>query len=339
MCTASCPAVGCRPTARFGGVPARGSSCAVRVFSRLFRRRFLEALQAGTAGPASCGSSASARRWPTARPSGGGWRQCASASGWSTPSGPSPDLQRCWPTCRAYARRVAISNSRLLALDERGAFRWKDYRAKGDTRHKAMTLSPRSSCAASCCMCCPVGSTASGVRASATAGVGSAWLRRVSCSVEPVPQQPRHPRCRARPGRCEARPTFVCRHCGRAIAIVPLLAREPSIRAPPRVVRSDCFICTVDDSRHPMAGGQALRPYARRPRPGAAIAPELSPRRASSSAVSDSHSSSDIVVEHNEAGRAAPIAIATQPSTTAPWRAPRFPSRLAVRRLPLGWCR
>ena len=30
-------------------------------------------------------------------------------------------------------------------------------------------------------------------------------------------------------------PTFVCRHCGRAMVIVRLVAREPSIRAPPRV--------------------------------------------------------------------------------------------------------
>lgn len=30
-------------------------------------------------------------------------------------------------------------------------------------------------------------------------------------------------------------PTFVCRHCGRAMVIVLLLAREPSIRAPARV--------------------------------------------------------------------------------------------------------
>jgi hypothetical protein len=31
-----------------------------------------------------------------------------------------------------YTHRVAISNSRLLAMDERGVtFRWKDYRAKG----------------------------------------------------------------------------------------------------------------------------------------------------------------------------------------------------------------
>ena len=45
-----------------------------------------------------------------------------------------------------YTHRVAISNSRLLALDERGVtFRWKDYRArdgaKGRAWIKTMTLS------------------------------------------------------------------------------------------------------------------------------------------------------------------------------------------------------
>ena len=40
-----------------------------------------------------------------------------------------------------YTHRVAISNSRLVALDDRGVtFRWKDYRAKGSTRYKTMTL-------------------------------------------------------------------------------------------------------------------------------------------------------------------------------------------------------
>ena len=41
-----------------------------------------------------------------------------------------------------YTHRVAVSNSGLLSMDERGVtFRWKDYRAKGKTRNKAMTLS------------------------------------------------------------------------------------------------------------------------------------------------------------------------------------------------------
>jgi Putative transposase/Transposase zinc-binding domain len=42
-----------------------------------------------------------------------------------------------------YTHRVAISNRRLLALDNKSVtFRWKDYRAKGRTRYKRMTLAP-----------------------------------------------------------------------------------------------------------------------------------------------------------------------------------------------------
>ena len=40
-----------------------------------------------------------------------------------------------------YTHRVAISNSRLVAFDERGVtFKWKDYRAIGRDRQKVMTL-------------------------------------------------------------------------------------------------------------------------------------------------------------------------------------------------------
>ncbi len=40
-----------------------------------------------------------------------------------------------------YTHRVAISNSRLIACDERGVtFKWKDYRAKRRHRYKTMTL-------------------------------------------------------------------------------------------------------------------------------------------------------------------------------------------------------
>jgi hypothetical protein len=40
-----------------------------------------------------------------------------------------------------YTHRVAISNSRLIALDEAGVtFKWKDYRIEGRDRYKMMTL-------------------------------------------------------------------------------------------------------------------------------------------------------------------------------------------------------
>jgi len=40
-----------------------------------------------------------------------------------------------------YTHRVAIANSRLIAVNERGVtFKWKDYRIKGRERYKQMTL-------------------------------------------------------------------------------------------------------------------------------------------------------------------------------------------------------
>ncbi|MEN8176261.1 MAG: IS91 family transposase [Pseudomonadota bacterium] len=40
-----------------------------------------------------------------------------------------------------YTHRVAIANSRLISLDDKGVtFKWKDYRAKGPDRQKVMTL-------------------------------------------------------------------------------------------------------------------------------------------------------------------------------------------------------
>jgi hypothetical protein len=40
-----------------------------------------------------------------------------------------------------YTHRVAISNRRLIACDEKGVtFKWKDYRIEGPDRYKVMTL-------------------------------------------------------------------------------------------------------------------------------------------------------------------------------------------------------
>jgi hypothetical protein len=41
-----------------------------------------------------------------------------------------------------YTHRVAIANRRLIAMDDVGVtFRWEDYRTKGRTKHRVMTLS------------------------------------------------------------------------------------------------------------------------------------------------------------------------------------------------------
>ncbi|WFU61876.1 IS91 family transposase [Bradyrhizobium brasilense] len=122
-------------------VPCRpGFFLPVRVLSRLFRRLFLGRLaalhQAGRlsffgndahlAGAQSFAALLAASRkteWVVyaKRPFGG-------------PQAVLAYLSR-------YTHRVAIANSRLIALDQQGVtFRWKDYRVDGRNRHKRMTL-------------------------------------------------------------------------------------------------------------------------------------------------------------------------------------------------------
>ena len=122
--------VSCRP----------GFFLPVRVLSRLFRRRFLQKLLAvheagrlkffGEHAPLAERRAFAAYLRPlreiewvvySKRPFGG-------------PQAVLAYLSR-------YTHRVAISNSRLISLDDNGVtFKWKDYRAKGRERAKVMTL-------------------------------------------------------------------------------------------------------------------------------------------------------------------------------------------------------
>jgi len=114
----------------------------VRVLSRLFRRRFLEELdQLHRSGRlqffgehVALADALAFARWLDPL------RQCEWVVYAKRPfAGPAAVLAY----LSRYTHRVAISNSRLLAMDEHGVtFWWKDYRAKGRTRHKIMTLAP-----------------------------------------------------------------------------------------------------------------------------------------------------------------------------------------------------
>ena len=117
----------------------------MRVLSRLFRRRFLEELVARhRAGQlkffgeqAALADAKTFAKWLAPL------RRCEWVVYAKRPfAGPEAVLAY----LSRYTHRVAISNSRLLAMDDRGVtFRWKDYRVKdstaGKTRHKTMTLS------------------------------------------------------------------------------------------------------------------------------------------------------------------------------------------------------
>ena len=82
--------VSCRP----------GFFLPVRVLSRLFRRLFL-ASSPTPMPPAVSSSSAIMPASATSAPSLLSWHRFEGRTGSSTPSHPSPDRRRCWPTCRA----------------------------------------------------------------------------------------------------------------------------------------------------------------------------------------------------------------------------------------------
>ena len=132
-----------------------------------------------------------------------------------------------------YTHRVAIFNSRLIALDERGVtLRWKDYRAKGQTRCKAMTLSPEEFMRRFLLHVLPggfhrirhYGLLTNGARKTNLA------LARELLNVQPALAAPVG---NDEPTGIAAQPAFVCRHCGHAMMILQTFVRGELIRAPP----------------------------------------------------------------------------------------------------------
>ncbi len=131
-----------------------------------------------------------------------------------------------------YTHRVAISNSRLLAFDERGVtFRWKDYRATGKTRYKAMTLAADEFMRRFLLHVLPGGFHRIrhyGLLANAGRREHLAQAREL-LHVPPAIEAPT-----ATPTPvASVPPTFVCPHCGAAMSVVEVIARRVSIRAPP----------------------------------------------------------------------------------------------------------
>jgi len=214
--------VACRP----------GFFLPVRVLSRLFRRRFIEGLQHlhRTQRLQFFGEHVAlqdARAFAD-------WLAPMHRQDWVVyAKRPFAGPQAVLAYLSRYTHRVAISNSRLVALDERGvSFRWKDYRAKGDAkgklRHKTMTLAPQEFMRRFLLHVLPggfhrvrhYGLLANGNRRDALMRARAAL--HMQAKAEPATE----PTIRA--------PAFVCRHCGRPLLIVEIVMRErASIRAPP----------------------------------------------------------------------------------------------------------
>jgi hypothetical protein len=203
----------------------------VRVLSRLFRRRFLEDLQqahrdgrlqffgddAGLSAPRAFAQWLAPLRtieWVVyaKRPFAG-------------PAAVLAYLSR-------YTHRVAISNARLLAFDERGVtFRWKDYRATGKTRYKAMTLAADEFMRRFLLHVLPSGFHRIrhyGLLANTGRREHLAQAREllhVPATIDP-------PTVAVTPAAIVP-PTFVCPQCGATMIVVEIFARRAPIRAPP----------------------------------------------------------------------------------------------------------
>jgi hypothetical protein len=137
-----------------------------------------------------------------------------------------------------YTHRVAISNSRLVAADDRGVtFRWKDYREHGRTRYKTMTVANDEFMRRFLLHVLPSGFHRIrhyGLLANANRKHDIPAVR--ALLHQPLPT----PRADLSDGSavhgCH-RPTFVCRHCGAPMLVIETFAGAQHIRGPPILSR------------------------------------------------------------------------------------------------------
>jgi len=204
----------------------------VRVLSRLFRRRSLEELANAHAtqrlrffgAHVALADATAFAEW--LKP----LRQCEWVVYAKRPfAGPEAVLAY----LSRYTHRVAISNSRLVALDARGiTFRWKDYRVDGPTRHKTMTLEAGEFMRRFLLHVLPSGFHRIrhyGLLANAHRTADIAQARQLLQPSTDLPSNAQAPALEPAP----LRPTFVCRHCGAAMTIIDTFERGQAIRAPP----------------------------------------------------------------------------------------------------------
>jgi hypothetical protein len=209
----------------------------VRVLSRLFRRRFLEDLEklyrAGTlqffGEYATLSDPGTFARWLAPL------RQCEWGVYAKRPfAGPAAVLAY----LARYTHRVAISNQRLIALDERGVtFRWKDYRLKARARYKTMSLAPDEFLRRFLLHVLPGGFHRIrhyGLIANAARSENLARAREL-LNPRALPEAQS---TEAQTATGTGTPTFVCPECGAPMRIVEVLLRAAHIRAPPRIPRT-----------------------------------------------------------------------------------------------------
>ncbi|MGB5451621.1 MAG: transposase, partial [Sedimenticolaceae bacterium] len=134
-----------------------------------------------------------------------------------------------------YTHRVAIANSRLISLDARGVtFKWKDYGAKGKTKHKTMTLSTGEFMRRFLLHVLPRGFH----RIRHYGLIANAGRRDNLARARELLNVPPEVDDAANAGDNPAesvQPTYVCPDCGAPMIIIETFVRGQPIRAPPRL--------------------------------------------------------------------------------------------------------
>jgi hypothetical protein len=211
----------------------------VRVLSRLFRRRFLEALEeAHRAGKLRFFGEHAGLTDPKAFAR---WLAPQRKIEWVVyAKRPFAGPEAVLAYLSRYTHRVAIANSRLVSMDERGVtFRWKDYRDKGNPdkpRHKTMTLTADEFMRRFLLHVLPMGFhrirhfglIANNGRKEKLA------LARELLDVTSMPVESELEQEASDP----VPPTYICKHCGAAMLIIETIVRSSAIRAPPALCGS-----------------------------------------------------------------------------------------------------
>jgi hypothetical protein len=141
-----------------------------------------------------------------------------------------------------YTHRVAIANSRLIAMDEQGiTFKWKDYRAKQRHRHKTMTLDPDEFIRRFLLHVLPSGFHRIrhyGLIANTTRKDNLARARELLMSSKPedTTDAEMNAADTADSGDRDASVSYVCPDCGAPMIIIETFQRGQLPRAPPRCI-------------------------------------------------------------------------------------------------------
>jgi hypothetical protein len=208
-----------------------GFFLSVRVLSRLFRRRFLEEL--GKAYDTGLLQFFGEYAGLSNKKAFADWLVPLKRCEWVVyAKRPFAGPEAVLAYLSRYTHRVAISNQRLIAANDNGVtFRYKDYRAKGHTRHKTMTLSHDEFMRRFLLHVLP-----NGFHRIRHYGLlaNSARKNNISRARELLHAAHTDNNRNSQEAHGDSdSPVFICPDCGAAMIIIRVITREPQIRAPP----------------------------------------------------------------------------------------------------------